>query len=1362
MVFDLVLVTGLFLSLGVEAQTTKTQFTSIAPEELGSKFIRCIYKDSRGFMWFGTGTGLIRFDGTNVYRYERRPNDSKSIPNNRINAITEDSDKNLWIGTGHGLVRYDNDKDAFIDVDSVDGAVNHLSNKYVAALCTDKQGNLWIGTHGNGLNVYNPKTLTFTYLADTSYRLRVSPDDYITSLFLARDNIWVSTKGGLKLYSTKTMLPLSLSVDDVNVKSKEITQVIQDQSENVWLATADRQIIRLSSAGGGYHVRKTKLKRNSVGGDEGSILTLVADVTDNLWMGGENSGLNYLDSESLAITSYLADEENSKKLPTNSVRCVYVDNKGLVWIGTYNRGVFLIDHHAKKFETFQRNTIAKNGLTGNNIRGLAEDKKGNIWFASSGAGLGKLDLNNFELQFDETINRKLATGNLSALLCDSEGNLWIGTWGSGVYKLNLTTHSLTRYTQVSGGFGDNKVFCVYEDKKKNIWVGTNGSGLFYLKPNATEFTSLHAVTKKDYITKTAYISSILEDSNNRLWVATLFGLYELQIENDNSYNFKWYSAKAGNFPSNDIITLHEDVNRNVWVGTGDNGLAMLPSSRAAFSSLEKPDNLFRKSIRALLSDAGANLWISTNSGVGKYNPTTKLFRNYTSDDGLPSNEFNGAVCLKARNGKFYFGSDKGVLAFFPDSIRDNTTEPTVYLTDLKIDNESVKVDDPESVLNRHISLTDKIELSYNQRSFIINFAAINYGKSAKSQYCYRLEGFDQNWNCVGSNQSATYTNIDPGHYVFLVRATSSDGISGNKQARLEITIHQAPWKTWWAIVLYGVLFLSLVFFIVKIRVERIHIKNLLELERLAHEKDQALGESKTLFFTNVSHEFRTPLSLIAMPLESLSTMNDLPPSVTEKLNAIRVNAEKMLRLVNELMDFNKLEEGKLKLHIQHGELDQFIIALAAVFKPLAEKKNIRFGVDCMVPSLEGWFDHNKLEKIVVNILYNAFKFTSDGGAIKVTINAKDSTDGQLPTRYVEIAIADNGIGISPEELPFIFDKFYQTKSATRSSNPGTGIGLSLTKGLVEFHGGSITAESTPDHETKFVIVLPISRHVYNDDDIDEGSADQVSEKTVNHTGTDGLANDDGDNKPQILIVEDNDELRKYISHELKQQFNVLEASDGNEGLAIALEKSPDLIISDILMPVKSGIEFCREIKEDLKTSHIPFVLLTAKATVDDQIAGVATGADVYITKPFSIRFLIAQVNQIIDSRQKLYSRFSQEVYLLPGKMTSNDIDQAFLQKAIDYIIAHLQDPQLGVDSIADLFNLSRMQVYRKIKALTGKSVVDFIRMVRIKEALKLMETQRYTLSEIAFQTGFNSASYFTRCFKDHYGKAPSEYLEVKK
>jgi signal transduction histidine kinase/ligand-binding sensor domain-containing protein/CheY-like chemotaxis protein/AraC-like DNA-binding protein len=1348
------------------AQHSNIKFAPVAPDALSSSFVRCIAKDARGFMWFGTGNGLIRFDGTNIYRYEHVRGNKNVITDNRINAITLDGSGNLWIGTAQGLVIYDPERDHFINADSIAENSNHLNNLYISALCSDASGRIWIGTHGNGLNVYDPRKFSFTYLEERAPGKGPAAGNYITSLFFHNDTIWAGTKGGVRLFDARRTGKLPMPDVDNSVNTKEVTQVNRSGAD-YWIATLDGEIIRLRKEGGSYRLHKYFLNRKPGSEVGATVLTMVPDSAGNVWVAGENTPLTCVKSKTGEIVQYKAEEGKKGKLPTNAIRSVFIDNTGMLWVGTYNRGAYMVDNRAKKFESFDFSIAAVPVRTAARAKGIAEDSQGNIWIACDGSGVFKVDADTRELEFPQEINKKLDTRHVSALCFDRSGDLWIGTWGSGAYKINMRTYAAQHYPVEAKGFGDNKVFTIFEDSRNTIWLGSVGSGLFFFDTKSSRFVGLNEEMKADYIRRSAYVTTILEDAHGALWVGTLFGLYHLEYNDGKAFDVKLYlkNDQPGNIGSYDIQTTYEDEDKTIWIGTGDNGLTtFLPDG--TFRHLQKRHGLASNTVKGILTDDHGNIWIAGSAGLSRYDATANTFRHYTKDDGLPSNEFLANACLRARDGKFYFGTDDGLVAFFPDSIADNPIKPVAYLGDFKLNNQSVRIGDDASPLQKHISLTSRLELPYHQRSFVLEFGAIQFAQSSGIRYCHKLEGFDNDWNCSSVNPSATYTNLDPGHYIFLVNASSSDGVVSAKPAQLEIIIHQAPWKTWWAMVLYLMAITALVLFLLKIRIERIKFKNQLEFERLAREKEHALTESKTQFFTDISHELRTPLSLIAMPLESLDTMETLPAAVKDRISTIRTSANKMMRLVNELLDFNKLENAQLKLRIQHGDLVKYINEIVVPFNEVALKRNIHFGVHAMVRSLEGWFDHDKVEKIIFNLLSNAFKFTPDSGQINVIINLKIDRSSGRDMRLMELAVVDNGMGIDADEMPFIFDKFYQARAASKVSNPGTGIGLSLTKGLVELHHGSIHVEQTREAETKFLILLPIEREVYPEEDICEISGQlikaQVPPPGVDLSADAHTATVEDPDKPHILVVEDNSELRRYMAMELRSQFVVLEARDGLEGLAIAFEKTPDLIISDILMPHKSGIEFCTQLKSDLKTSHIPFILLTAKTTVDDQVKGVASGADVYITKPFSIRFLVAQVTQLIESRRKLYSRFSQDVYLTPAKVATNEIDQAFLQKAIDYIVEHMQDPQLGVDAIADLFNLSRMQVYRKIKALTGKSVVDFIRMARLKQALTLMETQKYTLSEIAYKTGFNSASYFTRSFKDHFGKAPSEYLEGKR
>lgn len=1358
----IVLMIFLAHSIASSAQPGFPTFVSIAPEALSTSNIRCFFKDSNGYMWIGTEDALVRYDGSKAYRYVHDPNDRTSLAHNTVNVIVEGKDKKLWIGTAQGLCIYDRELDNFINVDSIRSNQNFLNNRYITDLEFAATGELWIGTHEGGINIYDPEEKKFSYIIDPPQGGVLPSSNFINLLVNTGDTIWCATKGGLLLFDARTRkrLPLqSLS----RFENAQISAIVPENPGSLLVATVLGRITRVVSREGQHSFQEIQ-SGAELGESANRILTLCLDRKNNLLTGGENSGFNFIDGKNHKLTRFLADEGNTRRLPTNSIQTIYADDLGLIWIGTLDNGVFTLDNNNKKFQTMEvssGNTLFEN----KDVRGFAEDLHGNIWVASYGIGLAKISRGSNELKNAHEVNRRITNKNITSIICDRKGDLWVGTAGKGVFRINVVTNQLENYALTSDGFGNNQVFCLYEDKGGTVWAGTWGSGLFYFDKNANGFVSRTEYDQPNHIPNTAYISDMLEDSEGTFWVGTLYGLYELRKQAERSFTYSLHlpGNEEGSIAGSQVQAITEDGNKNVWVGTTE-GLSMKTMGSSRFASYGMATGKPANSIRSLLTDHHDNVWIGGNNGISKFDPVAKTFINYTREDGLKSNNFHRKAALASTGGKFFFGGTNGFDSFFPDSVSTTTTRAKVVLSDLKINNQSVRPAVNGSPLKKHISLTSDLELSYDQRSFVIDFVALDYRRASGYNYCYKLEGFDEDWNCSGTSHSATYTNIDPGEYVFLVKTANRDGVWMDTPLRLEITIQQVFWKTWWAYSIYITIIILLVYLVVKIRIERLKLKNEIRFEKLTREHEHNLIESKTHFFTNVAHEFRTPLSLILIPLESLMGTNEVPAPLRERIYTAFKNASRMKRLVNELLDFNRLDAGKLKLNIQYGELVQFITDTSSAFNDMAIRSGIRFSVTSDTPAIMGWFDRDKLERIIFNVLSNAFKFTAEKGEITLRISSTHSIilDGSL-TRCIELVIEDNGIGISAEELPFIFEKFYQAKSSSKISGTGTGIGLSLTKALVELHQGSITAESTPNQATIFTILLPIDGHAYQIVETTDAPPDVVKmshpDEEPLRLSQDQVSCDTEAEKPRILVVEDNLELRQYLAGELRREFTVLEAGDGEEGLIISLEKNPDLIISDIMMPVKNGIELCDAIKSDLSTSHIPFILLTAKATMDDQIHGIKTGADLYISKPFNLRYLITHIHQIIDSRQKLYARFSQDVYLMPAKATTNALDQEFLEKAIDYVIANLQDPQLSVDSIAALFNLSRMQAYRKIKALTGKSVVEFIKMVRMKQAIKLMDSHKLTLSEIAFEVGFNSASYFTRCFKEEFGKTPSEYLE---
>ncbi|MBN2519446.1 MAG: response regulator, partial [Bacteroidales bacterium] len=1262
----------------------------------------------------------------------------------------------------------------------------------ISALCMDSQSLLWVGTIGDGINVYNTNNQTVH-----NYPYNIDDPDGISShrincITVDKDNnIWIGTQNGLNLFSDKINRFKHFYHEQGNPESlsnNHIICLIIDREGNLWIGTKDGSINKLIKKDNSFLFKRYNINTEEGSLSNNSILSLCTDKKNNLWIGTENGGLYQMNIITNNLKVFRVKEGYLFSLNSNSIWSLYNDYEGRLWIGTYNKGINVIDNEFNKFESYQKNTFDKNSLPDNDVKGFTEDKNGNIWIAMDGGGICRFDPNSH--QFDRFITNSdqykiLANNAIQNILYDSNNDLWVGTWGGGIDRFDMNGMKIKNYkVECEDGGGNNNVFEMYEDLEGNIWVGTAGSGLYKYSAIDDIFNLIICENQSGILSKDTYVTAILEDSERCFWVGTLYGMVILKRTSNQKYTC--INLSQGDYPSlssNMINVIFEDSKKRLWFGTGDNGLNLFNRQDSTFTVFQNKDGLPSNSIRGILEDDDGFLWIMTNKGLSKFNYDSLSFRNYTCEDGLNSNEFYRRSCLGAKNGEFYLGGENGFNVFYPKNITNNKFIPPVYLSNLKINNIQAEIGAKDSPLKKHIGETTEITLNHKQSSFTIEFVALNYTRPAKNQFSYKLEGFDPDpdnyrdgWNYVGTRRLATYTNIKPGKYVFMVKGSNNDGVWNNHPTKLKITIKPPVWRSWWAIIIYIILLSVLTIISFKIWNERIKIKNQLKLEQLAREKEHELNELNIKFFTNIAHEFRTPLSLIIAPLESL--INSTRDNIKEKLMVIYRNAERLLQLTNNLMDIRKLEDGNTKLKVKNRDLLSFIKDVSSFFYMNSKSHNIDFKIESAENSIPGWFDPEKLETILLNLLSNAFKFTSDNGKITVTANVFSASEIEkkydkhiektnTDSKYIEIKVSDNGTGILPEELPYIFDKFYQAKSSGIKKKSGTGIGLTLTKSLINMHHGNIWVESIPEKETCFVFILPIDPNAYREDEFESKSKDVLKSEIINNPDQTPALQvnmeelpeiESNKEKPEILIVEDNDELRIFIANELGKKYKVAQAENGMTGIDIALSEIPDLIVSDVLMPECSGIDLCKTIKSDVRTSHIPVILLTAKTTINEQIEGIETGADAYITKPFNVQLLLAKIKQLIQSRRKLYAHFSQDVYIMPNKMTENGMDQLFIQKAIDYIILNISDKELNVEGLADAMNMSRSNVYRKIKALTGNTIIEFIRIIRLKQAIKLMETKKYTLAEIAYQTGFTSPAYFTKSFKDQYGKPPSEYL----
>lgn len=1328
------------------------------PKHFPYRATRSIIQDSKGFMWFGTENGLARFDGLNLKIYENELNNPTSIRHNTVNVVLEDKNSKLWVGTSHGLNIYNREHDSFFAIEEDTDAAALLNQSYVSSLAFSSDSLLWIGTFTYGLFCINVNTGKLE-------RFRLDLEDgsgvNITCICADTNNrIWAGTQSGLALFNPengKTVWHSHEKTNTHSLSSNYIKTIQKDRYGSIWIGTQDCGLNLLVETADSVRFERMIFSSAKVPVSSNAINCLLADDDGYMWIGTENDGLLRLHIQSGLVEVYINEIGNSSSIASNSIWSLYQDNEGRIWTGSYNKGISVYDAYHSKFEGFQINPYSAMGLPNNDVRGFCENDAGEMWIATDGGGICRFNIQTRTfskfVQDDNTWN-SLTNNSVQSIVCDNKGKIWLGSWGGGIDCLEKDGTFIKNYkVETENGVGDNKIRTIYRDKKDNIWAGSNGSGLFLFDKYSERFVQfLH----KDFLNERSYISAIQSNTNNELWIGTLDGLVWLKLNEKNQVlQAKTYNVENSSISVDAINCLFIDSSKQIWIGTTNGGLNIFETQNETFKVLRVDDGLPSNNISGILEDNNGCIWISTNAGIAKIRKDNDEITNFTTQDGLNSNVFYSKSIYKTQNGILLFGSNKGFNLINAQNIKYNELQPNVVLSNLYINNKLVSIRDLESPLKKQLSETDTIVLSHVQSSFSIDFVALSFTRPEQNQYAYMLEGYDDEWNFIGNKTSAYYTKVRHGEYIFKVKAANNDQVWNNEPNILHIIIKPPFWKTKWAYIAYLLLFFIIMTIILWTWQERVHVNNQLKLEKLAKQKEHELNQRNLDFFTNISHEFRTPLSLIIGPVESM--FESAPKKMHEQLRVIQRNSSRLLALTNNLLELRKLEDGGMGLNAAKTDIVQSTEAVIKHFQIQIKKLEIQFAINYTESEMVFYFDNEKYTTILFNLLSNAIKHTPEKGTIKIFVNynAED--------QKINVSVSNTGYGIQPSELPYLFDKFYQASFNRSKRQFGTGIGLTLSKGLVELLGGKIWVESTPGKETTFTFTFPVKQT--NDEACVESS---VIENVV-HAGFlvedfeseehDDSTPESSDSLPLVLIVEDNDDLRNFLKVELARFYTVLLAKNGEEGLQMANETIPDLIISDIVMPLMDGIELCKAVKSDVKTSHIPVILLTAKTTTNERIEGFGSGADAYIAKPFHLKLLQTQIAGLIQSRQELYSRFSQDVYIMSRKQTGNDVDQHFLQSTIDYILSNLTDTKLNIDSLSAHHNMSHRNYCRKIKALTGNTVVEFIKIVRLKEALKLMEKQQYSLSEISYMTGFASPSYFTKNFREYYGKPPSEYLK---
>jgi len=1272
----------------------------------------------------------------------------------------EDGAGKLWVGTmGGGLYFLDRSRDQFQPYKDL-STYKLDADKYIKAICGDNNGRLWIGTI-TGLWVLDAKNKKEVFYGSGGNKAgQLHPGTMLCIFRDSQQRMWIGTDKGLYIYNAATNNFSCFRHDDNNPASlpSDGINAITEWQHTIWVGT-NNGLSSLSSDLKTF--RNFKYEATDDNTLSGNLIYSIAASGDNIWVGTEG-GLDVLNPVSGKVKRYNHDERNKFSVSSKSIRCIYNDPRGIYWIGTYQGGVDKYDENLTLFNSKQNNAYDPAGLNAPFVSSFAENNDGDIFVGTDGGGLNLFHLksglfSHIPIKAKEKINS--AGLPILSMMLDRNQQLWIGTFQDGIFIYNTKTG---RYQQLTAGKGNayinhNEIFCFKQDSKGRIWIGTNGGGVNVFDPVTKTFlkyVSNPVAADERLLPVNGFIRAIEEDHEGNIWVGTYGG--GVAVLNPTTQKFKLYSDKNTGMPINRAFSLMEDRSGNMWIGTAGDGLFCFNSNRKKIVDYSSPENLPDPVVHKLLEDKAGNIWISTGKGICKFNTALKKFTRYTACNGLQNDNFIDGSGLRTTKGLLFFGGAQGFNYIDPQQeVNRNNNIPPVFFTALKINNAVVSTGD-HSPLKQDISVAKQIDLDYKQ-NFSISYSAINFTLPQQNKYAYMLKSFNKSWNYVGSATTAYYTNMDPGEYIFMVKACNNDGIWNNTGAQIRIIIHPPIWMTWYAYLLYGIVLVGGLLLIRHRGINKLKAQLALEQERKESERVHELDLLKIKFLTNLSHEFRTPISLIMAPADKLLAEYKDDQTIGQ-VAVIRRNARRLLNMVNQLLDFRKLEEHELKLSLTEGEVISFASDVVDSFHDLSESRGVALEFNAPKEKLFVRFDHDKIERILFNLLSNAFKFTLPGGRVVVDITQHSTSQ---PDKVVlEFKISDNGIGIDPDQKQLIFKRFYQTDNATIGNvDPGNGIGLSITKEFVEMHDGSISVESEVGKGSVFSVLLPLN--VFAESPVEAGSPVKTA---VNETGIGSKINNDVvmTDMPVLLIVEDNDEFRYYIKDNLKTQYKIVEATNGEEGWDKTLSCHPDLIISDITMPKMNGITLSKKVKADKRTSHIPFIMLTARTGEDEQLRGLESGANDYLTKPFNFEILNVKIKNLLQLNTSLKNTYTKQLKVVHADIEVESSGEKFLAKVVNYIDNNLNNPRFSVVDLSQHLAMSRGALYTKIFELTGLPPVEFIRSYKLDRAAILLHKSDLTVTQIAYEAGFATPHYFSRSFKDKFNMLPTEYRRAEK
>lgn len=1349
----------LFMAFGVFSQNNKYRLNNISTVNgLSQSSVITIHQDKIGQMWFGTRDGLNKYDGNKFTIFRNNPKDSTSISNNDILSIQEDKSGNLWIGTYNGLNCYNPITNTFKQY-------FHANND--KSLCNNTiwdikeiKNEIWIGT-SSGLSIYNKTTKKFTSLFHSSRNRLSIPNNFVLSILETKSGaIWIGTAKGLcKLISRKNGI---FSFQQINsLENKEglfVQKIKEDAAGNLWIGTKTTGIYKFEASS----KKLISLLENGMqNGIDVDVRAIDIDTNGSLWI-GTYSGISVLQKNG---TIQKIVNNADKKSSITKVKSIYTDKKGSVWIGTYYNGVRIWDVSNINFSSLNQSS-GKQALSFDVISSIVADKYKNIYFGTEGGGITILDNKTETTRFLSASKSSELSGNsIKSMYLSEKGILWIGTFSDGLSAYDVNSKQFinqTISTDLRNLIKETGVYVIKKGRIKDIlWLGTFGKGLIRYDTSNNTYQIIGNDNYSDNFLSNNRIRTLLIDKKDNIWIGTQSGLNTINLDDFDNKNYRirhfFFDNKV--LSGDDILTVFQDKKDRIWVGTKAKGLYFFTGK--IFKKLNLSiGNSDITSIHSISEDNKNNLWLSSNYGIIKYNPSRNTMIIYNQKDGLISNEFNDNANLVLDSHKFYLGGPLGITYFDSDRIAVNAYSPQVLLTDFKVKNKSVYVNDEQGILEKSIIYTKSLTLSHDKANISINFAMPNFINSTNNQYSYRLVGLDNNWTYT-TNTEAVYTIQTSGTYVFEVRGANNDGVWNTLPTTLEIIVKPAPWRSLWAFILYFIIIGASLYWLAWIIKSKEILKKELELEYLEAEIDKENTAAKLQFFTNISHEFRTPLTLILAPLQQILSNYNGSNDMFKKLKVIESSANHLLSLINRLMDFRKFENNQFILESAEGNIVKFLNEIFLSFTEFAKDGGYIFTFSTSDEEILVYYDRNKLERVFYNLISNAFRYTPKGGIISIHIKKEE--------KDIVIEIEDSGVGIAEEYIDKIFDLFFEIpthKNLENNYNKGTGIGLSIVKNIVNLHKGAINVENKSKNGAIFNVKLPLGKEHLSENEIlkDFKISDDLTLYT-SQLNLDEIKEDEDikdfdltNDRLTILIVEDHKVLRSFMKNFLKDTYNVITAENGVKGLKKALKYVPDLIVSDVVMPEMVGTELCAKIKENIKTSHIPVILLTSRSSLVYKIEGLESGADDYISKPFDLVEFKLKIKNLLESAQRLKSKFSSEGNFLASEITFSSLDEQLLKKAFKIVEDNIANEQFDIQFFCSELGVSRTMLFTKVKAWTNFTPNEFIHEIRMKRAAYFLEQNKMNISQISYKVGFNNPKYFSKCFQKKYGETPSQYM----